>query len=1393
MKNSIIKTLFDKLYEKKKSHADYKKTRRLSMESLEDRTLLSVTPADLQAIRAAYPDLHFSDSINVIEVTADQLTDSSTDAFNLRKALLAAEGTSQSDLIVVRTTDTANTIQINQSDIIINTGFNESGDVTIVSLGSQPLTIDANGKSRAFQVSTRVNVTFAGLVITGGKSDAYGGGIAAVRHRGNFNLINCQIVGNHSGGAGGGICYVDGDGQLNLINSTISDNNSGDYGGGVYMSGYMIGLNLVNSQITDNNANNVGGGIYSIGGLMPISITNSLIAGNTASEGGGIYYDFNPSFSITQTTIAGNTAKTGFGGGIFIGNSGSSAVLNLNNTIIAENIAVSNVDISSNSSVTINGTNNLIGVQGTSDPIEVKFVDSANGDYHLNNGSPAINAGKNDSAASISKDIEGKDRTIGRYVDIGAYEFLEKPATEVTTTLDIIDASDGLYSLREAIQYATEENNVVTFHASLNGKTILLNNQTDDYYQFYGELAIDKNVVIDGADKNITINADKKSRVFYVAEDADVVLKNLKLTGGQTTDSGGAILNEGTLTVINHLIFENAASSGGGIANVGTLAVTNCTIVDNTATNGGGIFNAAGTSTINNSIIAENFVSDIDKAIVSIVQGHNNISSFDVDDWLADGNDNYLYDSEKPLFAEESYEIAVASLAIDRGGDTLAFDEKGKLIGFDITGTTSRRRGNGVDIGAYESSYYLPLAPIIDITNQTDTAVSLAWNEQDAEWDESNKVWYNIAYIKKGETEWTYYQYYNGTDDATKYKDTSVKVEGLYPASAYTFRVEAENVHGMRASETEENAVITKPTANVNFDVEALTSSRADLIWKAQGEELTYEIYYVKSSENNPLDGKENDQDIWTKYTPNPNVEDTSFTVNGLESSTYYDFKLVVMNISGSAEAFIYEALTLPIAPTNLEYQDVTQTTITLKWDDQTGEDFYYLVEYRTNGGEWKPIDDHDDDVSRIGNNTSYVISGLVPSAEYDFRVIAENESGSAISNEITVTTKPAAPSYFQVENRTTDSVSLSWLEQKNLIGYAISYKKSTSGDDSWSEEMALDSDAITAEVNGLESSVQYDFRLTAINKSGNAIATVTAWSYPAIPTGLTVTGTTYQSVSIAWDANPNVSSYDVYYTADEDYLSENATWSYAAATSDALLDVSGLDTSTTYYFRLVAYNANDDASVPAYVTATTNVALPTVPLLEIDAVTYQSVAIVWAGQENLDRYELEYKTSDSNWNDAIVVTLDANAESYTVNDLTASTEYQFRLTATNESGETVSQIVTATTNIALPTSPLLEIDAVTYQSVALVWAGQENLDKYELEYKTSDSNWNDAISVTLDANAESYTVIDLTASTEYQFRLTATNESGEVTSQVVTATTNIALPTAPLLEIAVVTYQSVA
>jgi CSLREA domain-containing protein len=72
-------------------------------------------------------------------------------------------------------------------------------------------------------------------------------------------------------------------------------------------------------------------------------------------------------------------------------------------------------------------------------------------------------------------------------------------------------------------------------------------------------------------------------------------------------ESGGAITNNGTLTVTNSTFFDNSVpSEGGAIVSGGTATVTNSTIYGNSAGNGGGVYVTGGSFSLVNSIVAGN-------------------------------------------------------------------------------------------------------------------------------------------------------------------------------------------------------------------------------------------------------------------------------------------------------------------------------------------------------------------------------------------------------------------------------------------------------------------------------------------------------------------------------------------------------------------------------------------------------------------------------------------------------------------------------------------------------------------------------------------------------------------------------------------------------------------
>lgn len=232
------------------------------MEPLECRELLAVTLADFNTIKANYAALNLTDftDYQIAEVGgstdfeyADGQCIMNFSEGSLRNAI--SWGGDKETLVVVRTTDTQNTMTIESGEL---TYYNSIG-VTVVSFGTVPLTIDANHQSRVFNIGEHSTVALAGLTITNGRVsrtyDAYGGGIY---NDGTLALINCTVSGNsvtatYSDYARGGGIYNGG--TLTVTNSIISGNLATGDGGGIANFGksYSSVLTLCNTIIAENS------------------------------------------------------------------------------------------------------------------------------------------------------------------------------------------------------------------------------------------------------------------------------------------------------------------------------------------------------------------------------------------------------------------------------------------------------------------------------------------------------------------------------------------------------------------------------------------------------------------------------------------------------------------------------------------------------------------------------------------------------------------------------------------------------------------------------------------------------------------------------------------------------------------------------------------------------------------------------------------------------------------------------------------------------------------------------------------------------------------------------------------------------------------------------------
>ena len=222
-----------------------------------------------------------------------------------------------------------------------------SGRLVIVHPGRGRATIDAGEIDRVLEVLAQV--TLKNLVITGGLTANYGGGIRAWQP---LKLINTVVRGNDAAFCGGGIHMQDTGAPLTLRRSSVIGN-FGNQGGGISAScfGDAGPVKISNSTIArnegdaDGNLNGYGGGIYlqTSSGVQSViedstfTRNSSGLGGMGQADGGGIYTDTGR-LRLLGSTISGNRSGD-TGGGIYVDGTEPAEIVN---STISRNRANSN-------------------------------------------------------------------------------------------------------------------------------------------------------------------------------------------------------------------------------------------------------------------------------------------------------------------------------------------------------------------------------------------------------------------------------------------------------------------------------------------------------------------------------------------------------------------------------------------------------------------------------------------------------------------------------------------------------------------------------------------------------------------------------------------------------------------------------------------------------------------------------------------------------------------------------------------------------------------------------------------------------------------------------------------------------------------------------------------
>ncbi len=269
--------------------------------------------------------------------------------------------------------------------------------------------------------------------------------------------------------------------------------------------------------------------------------------------------------------------------------------------------------------------------------------------------------------------------------------------------------------------------------------------------------------------------------------------------------------------------------------------------------------------------------------------------------------------------------------------------------------------------------------------------------------------------------------------------------------------------------------------------------------------------------------------------------------------------------------------------------------------------------------------------------------------------------------------------------------------------------------------------------------------------------------SPPDAPTSLSATTQSSSQINLAWtDNSSNESGFKIERHSGDGNFSEIAD---VAAGVESYNDT-GLSSSTTYTYRVYAYNGSGDSGFSNEASATTDAPPP--PPAAPSALTATAngssqIDLAWTDNaNNEDEFKIERHDGDGNF--VQIATVSADVTSYNDTGLSASTTYTYRVRASNGSGDSgYSNEASATTDD--PPPPPADPSGLTatangHNQIDLAWNDNSgNEDEFRIERHDGDGNFTEI--ATVGADVTSYNDTGLDALTTYTYRVFAVNGSG--------------------------------
>ncbi|XP_045686284.1 receptor-type tyrosine-protein phosphatase H [Phyllostomus hastatus] len=372
-----------------------------------------------------------------------------------------------------------------------------------------------------------------------------------------------------------------------------------------------------------------------------------------------------------------------------------------------------------------------------------------------------------------------------------------------------------------------------------------------------------------------------------------------------------------------------------------------------------------------------------------------------------------------------------------------------------------------------------------------------------------------------------------------------------------------------------------------NLTVEGQTTSSISLRWEVpDGPNPQNYTYWVQW----PGDGDKNET---------RNTTDTSYTVEGLQAASSYEFSVWAEKNGVSSSPVTLLASTAPNQVRNLTVEGQTTSSISLHWEAPDGPalNYTYWVQWTGEG---------DKNGTQNTADTSFTAKGLDPESSYRFSVWVEAGRLNSSQETINATTAPNPVRDLTVVAQNNSSISLRWEAPDGPNPQNYRYRVQWPGDGDKNETRNTTDTSHTVE--GLQAASSYEFSVWA-EKNGVSSSPVTllASTAPNQVRNLTVEGQTTSSISLHWEApdGPNPQTYTYWVS----WIQENRTGALNLSTTKTRFTLKDVEAGSLFTFTIWVERNGVHSDIETLTGAT---APSEVTALQKETQTNNSITLRW-------------------------------------------------------------------------------------------------------------------------------------------------------------------------------------